>query len=50
MKLDVKTAAVAVVGASVVVLAVAGLAWVIFPRARPWIAAAVILSPIPPVP
>ncbi len=39
-----------VVVASVAVLGVAALLWFIFPKARPAIAAAVIASPIPPVP
>ena len=36
--------------ASVVVLGVAAALWVIFPRARPAIAATVIASPITPIP
>jgi hypothetical protein len=39
-----------VVVASVAVLGVAALLWFIFPKARPAIAAAVIASPIPPIP
>lgn len=42
--------AVGVAVASGAVLAVAGVAWVLWPRARPAIATAVIVSPIPPVP
>ena len=40
----------AVVVGSVAVLSVAGVLWVLFPSWRPEIAAAVIVSPIPPVP
>jgi hypothetical protein len=36
--------------ASVAVLAIAGFLWILFPKARPGIAAAVIASPIPPIP
>ena len=43
-------AAGAVVGASIAALVVAGVLWVLFPKARASIATAVILSPIPPVP
>jgi len=39
-----------IVVASAGVLAVAGLGWVLCPKCRPAITAAVLISPIPPVP
>lgn len=46
----VRDAAIGVAVASGAVLAVAGVAWVLWPKARPAIATAIIVSPIPPVP
>lgn len=46
----VRDAAIGVAVASGAVLAVAGVAWALWPKARPAIVAAIIVSPIPPIP